>query len=390
MVDTIKEKYMGALPDPVSFEGTLKIADQMNNCICIIYNEKRKGTGFFVKIPYKSNLLPVLITSNQEINKDDILNMKNISIYINNDKKIKTLKLNRNRKIYTNEKCNITIIEIKENEDNLNNKYLELEDEIINYLKFNKKGIQNHLYNLNNIYSNESIYILNHPNARDIFASYGKISHLHNTNIFYQCSIKDNAKEYFSVSPILLINNQKLLGIHEKNSKKYSKGNLLIYSIYEFSKIKNNLLLINNERYTINNYIIAEFDIKEDNQKIRIINCYEKARRENEFIEYEKRYENEVQIKDNCEIRINGKLIPFSYFHKFNKKGKYTIKYYFLLNITKTNYMFYGCSSLININLSNFNTNNVKYMNGMFSGCKNLNKNNIITKDKRILNECKY
>ena len=112
MVDTIKEKYMGALPDPVSFEGTLKIADQMNNCICIIYNEKRKGTGFFVKIPYKSNLLPVLMTSNQVINKDDILNKKTISIYINNDKKLKTLKLNRNRKIYTNEKCNITIIEI--------------------------------------------------------------------------------------------------------------------------------------------------------------------------------------------------------------------------------------------------------------------------------------
>ena len=112
MVDTTKEKYMGALPDPVSLEGTQKIIDQMNNNICIIYNENRKGTGFFVKIPYKSNLLPVLITSNQLINKDDILNVKTISIYINNDKKIKTLKLDRNRKIYTNEKFDITIIEI--------------------------------------------------------------------------------------------------------------------------------------------------------------------------------------------------------------------------------------------------------------------------------------
>ncbi len=65
--------------------------------------------------------------------------MKTISIYINNDKKIKTLKLDRNRKIYTNEMFDITIIEIKENEDNLNNKCLELDEEIINYLKFNKK-----------------------------------------------------------------------------------------------------------------------------------------------------------------------------------------------------------------------------------------------------------
>ena len=58
--------------------------------------------------------------------------------------------------------------------------------------------------------------------------------------------------------------------------------------------------------------------------------------------------------------------------------------------ITKTNNIFYDCSSLTNINLSNFNTNNVNYMSRMFNGCYKLKKNNIITKDKRILNECKY
>ena len=231
MVDTTKEKYMRDLPDPVSLEATQKIIDQMNSSVCLIYNEKRKGTGFFVKIPYKSNLLPVLITSNQVINKDDILKMKTISIYLNNDKKIKTLKLDRNRKIYTNEKFDITIIEIKENEDNLNNKFLELDNEIINYLKLNRKerlyhlNHSNNLKNLNHAYSNESIYILNYPKNKDIAVSYGKINYLNNTNIFYQCNIKED----FSGSPILLTNNQKLLGIHNNNSKKYNKGNLLIY-----------------------------------------------------------------------------------------------------------------------------------------------------------------
>ena len=43
-----------------------------------------------------------------------------------------------------------------------------------------------------------------------------------------------------------------------------------------------------------------------------------------------------------------------------------------------------------NINLSNFNTNNVNNMSDMFIECKKLKKNNIITKDKRILRECKY
>ena len=103
----------------------------------------------------------------------------------------------------------------------------------------------------------------------------------------------------------------------------------------------------------------SEFDIKEDKQDIRIINSYEKANREKQFDNYKKENENEKEIKDNCEIRINGKFIPFSYYNKFNKKGKYTILYIFKNNITNTNYIFFGCKSLININLSYFNTNNV-------------------------------
>ena len=43
------------------------ILNQMNNCVCRIYN-KGEGTGFFTKIPFKSKLLPVLITNNHIIN----------------------------------------------------------------------------------------------------------------------------------------------------------------------------------------------------------------------------------------------------------------------------------------------------------------------------------
>ena len=58
----------------------------------------KKELDFLLK-PYQEKLLLVLITSNQVINKEDILNNKNISLYINNDKKIKKLKLDRNKKI---------------------------------------------------------------------------------------------------------------------------------------------------------------------------------------------------------------------------------------------------------------------------------------------------
>ena len=33
--------------------------------------------------------------------------------------------------------------------------------------------------------------------------------------------------------------------------------------------------------------------------------------------------------------------------------------------------MFYGCLSLKELNLNNFNTNNITYMKGMFYGCSN-------------------
>ena len=39
--------------------------------------------------------------------------------------------------------------------------------------------------------------------------------------------------------------------------------------------------------------------------------------------------------------------------------------------------MFYKCSSLTSLNLSNFNTNNVKYMNHMFSNCSSLTSLNL-------------
>ena len=70
--------------------------------------------------------------------------------------------------------------------------------------------------------------ILDYRKNKDIFVSYGKLSYLKNTELFYRCNIKRSS----SGSPILLSNNQKLIGIH-KNSKnyKYNKGNLLIYFI---------------------------------------------------------------------------------------------------------------------------------------------------------------
>ena len=107
------------------------------------------------------------------------------------------------------------------------------------------------------------------------------------------------------------------------------------------------------------NYINAEIYIKEEdiNKNIRIINSYENAKKEYllKDEETDNIKENEKEIK-NCKIKINGKSIPFCYFYKFNKSGKYHIKYSFSNKLTNINCMFTGCSCLINIGLSNLNT----------------------------------
>ena len=74
----------------------------------------------------------------------------------------------------------------------------------------------------------------------------------------------------------------------------------------------------------IDNYIIAEIVIKENdiNKDIRIINSYEEYQRNEIFSEYKEEYENENEIKENCEIKINDRIIPFSYYYEFKKEGK--------------------------------------------------------------------
>ena len=125
----------------------------------------------------------------------------------------------------------------------------------------------------------------------------------------------------------------------------------------------------------IANYITAEIYIGEDDifESKRIINSFENVKFENnwENQETDYKFENEKEI-NKCEITINGKIIPFCYFYKFNKKGKYTINYSFSTKITNTSYMFCDCNSLTNIDLSNFNTQNVTYMTDMLSGCNSL------------------
>ena len=129
------------------------------------------------------------------------------------------------------------------------------------------------------------------------------------------------------------------------------------------------------------NFIIGEIYINKDNinKDIQIINSFENIKREMEWVdeEYDYKYENEKEIKENIEIKINEKIIEFTYYYKFKKEGKYIIEYNFKNNLTNTNHLFFGCRLLTNLNLLYFNTQNVTNMKSMFSGCQSLIKLNL-------------
>ena len=302
------------------------------------------GTGFFMKV---SDTEKYLITNNHCISRKNINDDIKIEIY--NQKTMKLNLSNRKIKYFSEPKDDITIIEIKDN------------DEIYNDILFLDYD-SNYTKGFKNMYHNVPIFLIQHPNGESAECGIGKIVNIYGFEFDHDISTEKGA----SGSPIMLytknINSIQVIGIHKKaNFAKKLNSGTFIGKIFEN---ENNYILKNN-----NNYIIAEIDIKDNdiNQNIRILNSYECFERQYCY-GMKKELMNEEQIKQ-CEIRINDKLIPFNYFFKFPKKGKYTFKYSFHKYLTKTNHMFYECSSITNINLSNLNTKNVTNMSHMFFAC---------------------
>ena len=89
----IQEINIQNYPRPVSIEGTIRILDQMKNCICKIYLDKgRNGTGFFCHIPYNNKIISVLITNNHVLDSNYLKENKMLNISINDEALFKKLK----------------------------------------------------------------------------------------------------------------------------------------------------------------------------------------------------------------------------------------------------------------------------------------------------------
>ena len=231
------ENRLIGYPDIIPYKSTKKIQEQMESCICKLTVEGSQGTGFFCKIPFPdlNNMLPVFITNNHIIDKE-YLYKNNSKILLNIKKENEEICLNLNNRIkYTNEKYDITIIEIKE-KDNVKN-YMELDDIIINDIINNN--------NENKDYQDETVYIIQYPRGK-LSVSYGIINKIY-IDKKYSFQHKCITYKGSSGSPILNIDN-KILGIHKKGYENYNLGTFLNFPIKELiqkNKGNNNIIMTN-------------------------------------------------------------------------------------------------------------------------------------------------
>ena len=206
MEERIEEgKIKNAQPSKLLKETKLNF---MNDCICKI-SSKKIGTGFFCKINYKDSPSPVLITNYHVIDNDYIENENIIKLYIND--RCKIININKDRKIYSSEnnKYDIMIIELKE------------EDEIKNFLELDPNIFNN---NIENIYKDELIYILHFPYDSNATISYGRgLEKINDYDIKHKCNTENGS----SGGPILNFMNNKVIGIHKGCIKKMVKINII-------------------------------------------------------------------------------------------------------------------------------------------------------------------
>ena len=147
----------------------------------------------------------------------------------------------------------------------------------------------------------------------------------------------------------------------------------------------------NNSSSGYNSYIIAEIEIGYDlvNKDIRIINSYESFERSREKTTFDENLRNEIEIR-KCKIFIEGNLIPFSYVHKFDKAGTFTIKYCFQNNIKSLYGLFFVCDYLKTLNFSNFNSNDAISTEYMFFCCRLLRKLNLTNFNTKNVTNMQY
>ena len=374
-------------------ESILSLLKKKN--LCKFDNANGKfGSGFFCKIPFPNefNTLPVLITTNSILDENEIKNGETIKFSLQNSLSKKEIFIDESRKTYTSKKLDTTIIEIKEN-DGINS-FLCVDDILFNSSEEEKN------------YENKQVYTIHYPSGRNNSYSHGKIKTIIKNNIQHSCATKEGS----SGSPILNSSSLKVIGMHTKGTDpEHNIGILIKAPIKEFiDKFKNDN---KNENYKNEILIKMKIEQKDIGGKIHFLGfdkalnfLKKKIKDSNGTGKMTEEYNHLIEDMEKQLLVINEKNIIL-YINKnneefksyFNPKaeGIYTIKLIFKVKLECCLYMFWKCYNLIDINLSNFNTQNVTNMKSMFCGCINLTNINLsnfntqnVTNMSEMFGEC--
>jgi len=310
-----------------------------------------KGSGFFCEIdnfPIKYALFTnnhILNESNIEIGKKIIfecLALQKSSYYSIK----KEITITDKRQVFTNKELDYTCIELFKS------------DGIIDYFKIEPEILKN---DKNNLKDND-IFILQFPQGNDLSFSYGKIKSLKDNKIIHNASTDDGS----SGSPIIRRSKDNyIIGLHYggvKNNKREYKFNIATL----FDSILDNII---NKNYIINCIYIPDYDITEINLLHNFYKDIKNWDKKDKKLYLEAK--NNIS-DDNIEIYVNDKKIEFDYKYKIEDSKEIKVKFKLKKLLNNTSYMFYGCYSLVSINLSSFNTVNVNNMSYMFYDCYSL------------------
>ena len=239
---------------------------------------------------------------------------------------------------------------------------LQCKKNICTHCKFNHSS--HNLVKFNDIgYNDYEIYQIN------------KIIKYLNKDIDERNEIKTNINEF--LEKINKNGNNKYIYENDENNNfknaflEYFNNFKSEFNLSIFNELYNNIFNIYNNKSS-SNFIIAKIEIEEKNlnKKIRILNF------NSELIKFD-------DLKNICEIYINGTKINFALEYKFNIKGIYTIKYNFKQKLVQTSNLFFDCPLILSIDLSNFDSSEILSMGWMFTNCTSLNKINFLNFDTK-------
>ena len=224
----IKEKELVNQPKAIPLGEMIQLVDIIKTHICkITCKDGTYGTGFFCYIPIGwGDFLTVLMTNNHVLNIKDIQPGETINFSINNDFKEYNILIDKNRKIYTNESFDITIIEIKEYDKIDIKSFFDLDNQI-----FQEDSI--------NLFRNRQIYLLHYPKGVKMEISHGIIKNINvdkgKKTIYHLFDTSGGS----SGSPIINAGNFKVIGIHKgppRGGQNYNLGTLLKEPIEKFTE----------------------------------------------------------------------------------------------------------------------------------------------------------